>query len=513
MRDRSYLERLTLRFLCILREYRFSVFASLAAGLASYMFCFTNKLEIMDDLACMFGQGASLSSGRWGLDLAAFFMPTFSVPWLNGILSLLLLSAAACIVVKMFEIRSTLLKILLPAVMITFPSQTCTFAYMFTAPQYALALLLAVISADMLASQKKVFSIGKFVSACILLIFSLSIYQPYVAVAASYLVVYVIYLLLKGEKENREILRRGGVYVAALAGSMIVYYLLTAVIKRICSTEFNSYADGNLNGISEILFGVRVAYTSFIAYFYKGYYDLISSPVSKAAHILAVAVTVPCIYASLLKKENRPEKSGRMILLTVCFILLPLSVNCIRVISSLFHNLMLFSFTSVYILAAVAAENCADLFSEKKELLRRDIVYGCMILVTACNIYFSNCVYYKMYLQLDQAESFYTAVISSLMNDEDFHEDSRVAFVGKNDVLYDVPMIQTENLTGIREGILGTYSQKEFIKVFLGVDLNVCGWDVTDNLEADPRVLAMPSYPYYGSIRQIDGIYVVRLGS
>lgn len=513
MKNESCMEKLTRKFLAIAGELRLPAIAAILSGLAAYMFCFVNKLEIMDDIGGMFGQGASLSSGRWGLDLAKYFMPTFSVPWLNGIISLLLITAAICIVIRMFSVRNTLLQILIPALLMTFPTQTCTFGYMFTAPQYALGLLLAVGAAGLfsLSVKRKSPSIREAAEGGVLLILSLSIYQPYVAVTASYLVVYVICITLKGERSAKETLRCGFLLAGEIIGSMLLYYAITAVIQKLWGVGMNGYAEGNLNGVADVLFGIRVAYTSFIGYFYKGYYDIASNPGSMAAHILVAVLIVSAMFLHVVS-GRKEEKGKRMMILILCLFLLPPAVNSIRIISSLFHNLMLFSFTSVYILAASVLEICGETFQKKISLLWKDAVYICMIVVAACNIYFSNCIYYKMYLQLEQAESFYTAVISSLMQDKNFTGDTPVAFIGDNDVLYEIPMIYTGNLAGIREGIVGTYSQGEFIKTFLGVDLNVCGWDVTDILETDSRVIEMPPYPAYGSIRNLDGIYVVRLG-
>lgn len=507
--DESLLERLAAALIGAAAELRLPALSALLSGLAAYLFCFTNKLEIMDDLSCMYGQGAGLSSGRWGLDLAEYFMPTFSTPWLNGLISLLLITAAICVVIRMFDIRSRILQILLPALLMTFPTQTCTFGYMFTAPQYALALLLAIGGSLLISSagtERKISLPG-----CLLMILSLSIYQPYIAVAASYLVVFLIARLLKGGASVKELVRSGLLFVAELAGSMLVYYGVTAVIQKLCGAGLNGYAEGNLTGLSGVLFGIRVAYTSFIGYFYKGYYDLVANPASKVAHIVVAVLVLGAAILRILRVEKE-EKCKKLLLLFVCLFLLPPAVNCIRIISSLYHNLMIYSFTSVYLLAAAVIEICSPSLRENAGKLWRDSVYFCMLIAAACNIYFSNCIYYKMYLQLEQAESFYTAVIADLMRDEEFDADSRVAFIGKNDVLFDIPMIYTGNLTGIRDGIVGTYSQDEFIRSFLGVTLDVCGWDVTDVLKTDPRVEEMPPYPYYGSIRKIDGIYVVRLG-
>ena len=508
MNHTSYLEKLTDRLLSQLSEKKLVILSALVSGLMAYLFCFVNKLETMDDLAGMYGQAATLSSGRWGLDLLTYFTPNFSLPWLNGILSLLLIILALCFVTDLFEIRSKVLQIVLPSVMIVFPSQVCTYGYMFTTVQYAVALLSAVCGAYVLARKK---TWGGMILSAVLFIFTMSIYQPFIAAAASYLVVYVIFLVLKNEKTSRDILRTGISFICVLAASMIVYYGITAVLQRIQGVEMNEYGKNSLSGISELMFGLRVAYTSFFGYFLKGYYDLVPTVFSRILHAGIAAVILFLLVLHLLSAEDKGENRKKLLIVLVCLLILPPAVNCIRIITTMTHNLMLFSVTSVYVLAAAVIQH-ASVPKEKFAGILKDFASLGMALIVGINILFANGVYFKMYMQEKQAESFYTGVISALMQENNFKKDSPVAFVGSNDVLFPIPMVNTDNLVGIREGIVGTYSQEEFLRTFLGVRLNICDDDITNSLKADERVVSMPSYPYYGCVQELDGVFVVKLG-
>lgn len=507
MNNRSILETITGKIFSAINRNRLPVFSSLFTGFAAYMFCFTNKLETMDDLAGMYGQGATLSSGRWGLDILKYFMPNFSFPWLNGLLSLLLITISICFVIEIFEIRSRVLQIVLPAVLISFPSQICTYGYMFTTVQYAYALFSAIFGVFLLTRGKSGINV---LCSALCFVFTMSIYQAFIAVAASYLVVYVIFLVIEDSESEKRIVRKGLGFVGILAVSMIAYYGITILIQRILGTDFNEYGKSTLNGISDIFFGIRVAYTSFFGFFIKGYYDLMPTVFSRIIHIVIAVLVLLLIVVYVLSKQDRAIRRGKVRILLICFLLLPPAVNCLRIISSLTHNLMLFSVTAVYVLAAVVVQHAAE--SGKIISGIKDTVCLGIAVIVCVNVLYANGVYFKMYMQEKQAESFYTGIVSALMKEKGFQSDSRVAFVGSNDVLYPIPMINTDNLVGIREGIVGTYSQQEFLRTFLGLQLNVCGNDVTDFLREDERVLAMPSYPYYGCIQELDGIYVVKLG-
>ncbi len=123
---------------------RLPFFSSLGFGLLAYGFCMLNKIPVGDDLVGLFSKGATTVSGRYGLELLRLVMPDVSMPWIYGLMSILMLSAAVCLIVRLFEIKSQVLQVLLAGVFVSFPAEAGTMLYMFTATPYALALLLTV---------------------------------------------------------------------------------------------------------------------------------------------------------------------------------------------------------------------------------------------------------------------------------------------------------------------------------------------------------------------------------
>ena len=474
-------------------------------GLLTYMYCFTNKFETMDDLCCFFGTGSSLVLGRWGLKLSELFFPMCSVPWLNGMISLLFLCMAVCTIVRMFSLHDPVIIVLLSVLLVSFPTQVCTFGYMYTAPQYAFALFLATVSARIVSEN---LNRKRFALATALLALSIGIYQVYVAEAASLLVVYCLLCVLRGEN-GKTVLHKGLLYIAMLAASMATYMLINLTVNKLLAVEMSEYATNSLSGISEYLFGVRVAYTAFLGYFTKGYYDLIPTRTSLVFHIIAAVAVILLLIRHFSIRENREE--GKLGVFLLCLALFPLAVDCIRVISVLFHNLMLFSFTSVYVLTAVVFENCSVDLSLKGKGAAKDVLAVCMVVVAVINLYYANAVFMKLFMQFEQAHSFYTSIVTELRQDPDFNEDSVICVVGDNNIL-DNAGLDLNNLAGMREGIVGTYSQSEFVRFYLGLTLHVAEWDITDVLAEREEVIQMPQYPYYGSVQKLDGYYVIRLG-
>ena len=227
--------------------------SALIFGLAAHMFAFTNKLVNADEIESLFGKGATVTSGRWGLEAVKLLFPDYSMPWLYWLVSLILLAVSVCLIVRLFDIKGRLTQVLLAGMITAFPSQTGTFCFMFTSSAYALAFLMAVLSAYLIARRGK----ALFPLAALLLTLSLSIYQAYIALTASFAVLCMAKRCMDGERAANTLLfglRALGMMLSALA----LYALVTFGVFRITGASFNDYVTDNANPLG--LFGrVRMA--------------------------------------------------------------------------------------------------------------------------------------------------------------------------------------------------------------------------------------------------------------
>ena len=114
------LERIALRFGAGMRKYRVPAIAGMVFGMLAYLFFFTNKLVNHDEVQCLFDKGATFSSGRWGLRILEFIFPNYSMPWLYGIITIVLITLSVCLMVSIFSIRTPLLQVLLAGTVIVF---------------------------------------------------------------------------------------------------------------------------------------------------------------------------------------------------------------------------------------------------------------------------------------------------------------------------------------------------------------------------------------------------------
>ena len=104
------------------RENRLPFLSAVLAGLGAHGYAFGNKLLNHDEIESLFGKGATVTSGRWGLELVKILFPDWSMPWIYGLVSLVLIAFAACLMLKTLDIHTRPMRILIPALVATFPS-------------------------------------------------------------------------------------------------------------------------------------------------------------------------------------------------------------------------------------------------------------------------------------------------------------------------------------------------------------------------------------------------------
>ena len=483
-----------------LRADRLPFCSAFLAGFLAHGFAFANKLLNSDEISSLFGKGMTVAAGRWGLELSSLLFPDVSMPWIYGLLSLLLLSAACCLILRVFRIRSTLLRCVLPALVTVFPAQTATFSYMFTAPSYALAFLLAV--AAVWCTERE--SLAGWLGGLLLLLLSVSIYQAYIAIAGSFFVLRMIQKLLQDRGSAGEILLFGLKRLALLALTLGLYYLSIHIALFFYGGRFENYG---VEQERSLFFRAAVAYSAFLHTFTRGYFHYVRGGFSLLLHALCLGLTgFVCLHWLL-----RCRDLGKALLFLLCLLLFPLSVYCIYLIAEtgIIHAMVLFSFVSVYVFAALAAERLEG----PRAPAARQILALCLALVALGNCYFANAFYLKLHIRYENAYALYTGLAAQIRQTPGFDGETKIAFLGKaEDGIYGLEEMEELDLIGQAEDLANVYTREDLLRRYVGFQVPFADEEEKAALGRDPRVLEMPVYPAYGSVQLIDGFIVVRLG-
>lgn len=492
-----------------LKEYRVPAIAGMLFGILAYMFAFTNKLVNHDEVFTLFFKGGSYSLGRWGLEILELIFPNYSMPWIYGIITIVLITVSVCVMIAIFSIHSRLLQVLLMGSVMVFPSLIGTFTYMFTSSSYAVSFLLAVTAVWLLSRLDK----RTVLPALICMIGSLSIYQSYVAVAASLLVLTLIQRLMK-EEDIASIIKSGVFFVLFLIVSLGVYYAGTMVINKLRGVGFNSYAGGNLSfSFSEIPARILLAYQNFPKFF-SGYRGLMPTTFSRILHVLCLVLTAGLLLLWAISRKKL--QISRILWLVALVCILPLAISCMYLFTTedAVHTLVLYGFVAVYVLAAMAADFCISLIPETKmRQLTLNALSFVLALIIAGNIYIANESYLLLHLRYENAYAFYTSLVADIKMMPEFDEDTKLAVVGtfREPAFYLEQFPFSDHITGTDGFLPDIYSKDKFLEYYLGFPIPMASDDEIAAITATEEYAEMAVYPYYGSMRMYDDILVVKL--
>lgn len=494
-----------------LQENKVPFFSAVFVGLLCYVYAFTNKLLNHDEVQSLFTKGSTVTSGRWGLGALDSIFPNYSMPWIYGVMAVVFIAVACCLLVRILKIRSACLQALLAGSIMAFPSLTGTFSYMFTSNSFALSFLLAALAVWFLQKKGPVPTIAAL--GCMVL--SLSIYQSYISLAASMLVVCVIRDLLK-EEPFPDVLRRGTGYVLFLAASLGLYYAATQVVLRITGETFNDYAADNMGfSLAGIPAAILEAYSSFLRFFTQGYQGIIPTALSRMLHLAGLAAMLVLLILRCFRR-----RICTIALLSAMILVLPLAINCMYLFTTAdsVHTLVLYGFVSLYALWAVVVDDALDCkwtgkVSAAASILCSNLMTLVLSVIIVCNIYLANQVWLNLQLRYENAYAFYTTLLADLQQRPEFQPETKLALIGyyQEPGFYDEKFQVINQLTGAKGFLPDSYSRERFVEYYLGLEIPFASQEEIAALTGLPQVQQMPAYPYYGSVAAVEDILVVKL--
>ncbi len=504
----SLSERLADRFGHWLLDNRLPFLSTLIAGLLAHAFVLTNKLPNHDDVSYLFSKGETIRSGRWGLELLRYVIPDISMPWLHGIVSLLLIAVSVCLIVSMFHIRSRLGQALLSGLIVCFPSQTGTFCYMFTSSAYAIAFLFSVLAVwEARKAKWKHWLLSVF-----FIVLMFSIYQAYISLTASLMILLLIRDILDAGSRPcaLAVFKRGLLYVALLFAGLELYRLTITFSLSFVGGEVNRYTNEAQYMAPKFPAGIAVAYRFFVYNLTSRYNMLIVSRSSRVLHFIGLGLSLTGLASSQIRAKNLPNT----LLLLFCLAVLPFGICCmyIEIYWNAIHTLVLYSYISLYVLMIITIEE----LPKSVVSLSKDLLHVLLTIILVINICFANRTYMKLFLEYENAYSLATTLVTQIRAIPGYNEEMEVAFYPSAGwALSFAPGFGTQeenehDVMGVQSQLLTGYTEDDFFRYYLGQELNVLPFEEAAALYEDARVQAMPVYPDSGSIAVIDDVIFIR---
>ena len=281
----------------IRKEWKTAFWTVFILGLLIHFPVMAGDYPNHDGLASMYFDQNMITSGRWFLMAACGVSSYFALPWVIGLLSLFFLGIGAAALVEFLEIKNELGIMLLGGLLVSFPALASTYAYMFTADGYMLALCL-VFFAVMLTKKRE----WGFIPGGISLAFSMGTYQSYLSFAIL-LSMYGCLIILLGEASAQKKLKNMLHYLYMGLTGVGLYYGILQILLRLQGKELDTYqginsmTSGGGFSVAEKFFRI---YQDFLAFTGNGnvlYNNTISfvalGLLGAAAFILLVRLVLP----------------------------------------------------------------------------------------------------------------------------------------------------------------------------------------------------------------------------
>ena len=488
------------------------------SGVLIHGYMMFNKYPNYDEYISMFHYGGGYHLGRWFLALLGNFLfridGCYSLPWFNGLLTVAFLAVAIVLFLAPFEIEKLYHNVLLVVMFLAFPTVTATFSYMFTAPFYAFAVLLAALAFYLTVKYR----FGFIVSA-LLLGLSMGIYQAYFNLLAAFLLIYLLTMCIAEKYKVSQIVAAGFRYLGALAGGMAVYFVANIVLTMLQGVSLSSYQGISNMGqysLSSIMNAIAVCYKTFFSFFYQDYKSLLPYPIMNGLIILGMVITVTCVVWIIIKNGKRNWLKSLFFVAGMA--VMPVAVNliCVMCAESMetIHTLMCYGVVLMYFIPLIFQEKIRQSFGQKRWMSVTGVVYRVgIIAVMALYIRFANISYFSYQLYFQQTYSVMQTLSARIQMTPGYELQTPVGFGG---VYTDkaAPMWEMRYV----DNLAGTYKPAYIInsgamranifKYFLGTAYTetMIGEEILESEE----YLAMPVYPDDGSIQRMGDVIVVK---
>lgn len=511
----DYLKKLYRKYVTSADKVTF--IAAIVIGLISHMYMMTNKLPNYDDIKGMINDyGSGFQSGRWALSVLGVFVKrtigNYSVPWLYGMISITFVAIASVFVIRLLDIRDSMLCFLTGGLMVSFPAITGIMFFMYTAPYYCLAITFSSAALLMYKNGKKPYIFG--IGAAVLIAVATGIYQAYLPLCASFGLLVLIKECLD-ESDSGVIMKDSFRFLGILLGGGVFYFFMvkfSLILMNVQLTEYQGIDKMGYLNISQLPVLIETAYKNYFDLFWGVVTGVNFYPILRYVIIALQIIAFGCIFYLLKKRKRGVFVYLEMI---VFLLLFPLTINCIYIIApyGTVYIIMLYSIVTVYLLNIMVVQ----VFKDTRGVRKASITFHwlqsiLLIIVLASQCQYDNVQYLAMDMEYRQAESYFTTLVTSIKSVKGYKDTFPIVFIGNEitDETFDsLSDFHKYGLGGRSDSLLNIYSRDIFLKRYLGFSANIMIDDGTRS--TSQKVENMPCYPDDGSIQVIKDEVIVKL--
>ena len=501
-------------------------------GLFAHIYALTNHLYNYDELwHTPTGFGTGLEVGRWALSITVWiqkvlFDDCFTIPFINGMLTIILYAVAACFVVSALDIKDEFYAIVVGGLMTTFPALTCRMFFMFTTHYYAIGIAMAAAGAWIIA--KKKLNILKVMIAIALTVYGMAIYQANFTTAVCILVGNLLVWLITENVELKTAIKKCINYVLYLGACMALFLAGSKIALSITGKQMETYENLDQMGrlsMEQLIEGIIRCYKTFFKLPIIDVYSMNPNRIVKIAFLICFLVFLyTFVKVWMMKKEVYLK-----VLVSLVFAVLPIAVNLIIIMaisSGTMYSIMVYEIVFVFIISIACLEAIRTCNSDitaipnkmvidKVETLLNSVTAVMLVITVITYIWFANGNYLAMEYTNQHDNAYYQTLMTQIKSVDGYHADMPITMIGKPvvDSTYTrQDMIGgTFNISGKSSTNINAYSSWNIMTRVLGYDpVNRNSDEEEEYFRGLDEVVNMPCYPSSGSIKIIDDTIVIK---
>lgn len=501
-------------------------------GLFAHIYALTNHLYNYDELwHTPTGFGTGLEVGRWALSITVWiqkvlFDDCFTIPFINGTLTIILYAVAACFVVSALDIKDEFYAIVVGGLMTTFPALTCRMFFMFTTHYYAIGIAMVAAGAWIIA--KKKLNILKVTVAIALTVYGMAIYQANFATAVCILVGNLLVWLITENVELKTAIKKCINYVLYLGACMALFLAGSKIALSITGKQMETYENLDKMGqlsMEQLIEGIIRCYKTFFKLPIIDVYSMNPNRIVKIAFLICFLVFLYTFVKVWMMKKEVSLK----VLVSLVFAVLPIAVNLIIIMaisSGTMYSIMVYEIVFVFIISIACLEAIRTCNSDitaipnkmvidKVETLLNSVTAVMLVITVITYIWFANGNYLAMEYTNQHDNAYYQTLMTQIKSVDGYHADMPITMIGKPvvDSTYTrQDMIGgTFNISGKSSTNINAYSSWNIMTRVLGYDpVNRNSDEEEEYFRGLDEVVNMPCYPSSGSIKIIDDTIVIK---
>ena len=501
-------------------------------GLFAHIYALTNHLYNYDELwHTPTGFGTGLEVGRWALSITVWiqkvlFDDCFTIPFINGMLTIILYAVAACFVVSALDIKDELYAIIVGGLMTTFPALTCRMFFMFTTHYYAIGIAMAAAGAWIIA--KKKLNILNVTVAIALTVYGMAIYQANFTTAVCILVGNLLVWLITENVELKTAIKKCINYVLYLGACMALFLAGSKIALSITGKQMETYENLDQMGrlsMEQLIEGIIRCYKTFFKLPIIDVYSMNPNRIVKIAFLICFLIFLyTFVKVWMMKKEVYLK-----VLVSLVFAVLPIAVNLIIIMaisSGTMYSIMVYEIVFVFIISIACLEAIRTCNSDitaipnkmvidKVETLLNSVTAVMLVITVITYIWFANGNYLAMEYTNQHDNAYYQTLMTQIKSVDGYHADMPITMIGKPvvDSTYTrQDMIGgTFNISGKSSTNINAYSSWNIMTRVLGyAPVNRNSDEEEEYFRELDEVNDMPCYPSSGSIKIIDDTIVIK---